>query len=93
MSAASCYFLLAKQPIHRAGVRLQLFSGDTPKGALLVLAHSPVETVLQDSVFYQLPAPALAVVNSTVRLNNTQVSSLSMAAAKAVQGPAPKALN
>jgi hypothetical protein len=58
---------------HRAGVRLQLFPGDTLQGALMVLAHSPVETVLQDSVFYQLPAPALAVINSTVCLNNTQV--------------------
>jgi hypothetical protein len=59
--------------LHFAGVRLQLFPGDTPKGALLVLAHSPVETLLQDSVMYQLPVPALAVINSTIRLNNTQV--------------------
>jgi hypothetical protein len=56
-----------------AGVRLQLFQGDTPENALLVLAHSPMEVVLQDSVFYQLPVPALAVINSTVRLNSTQV--------------------
>lgn len=57
-------------------MRLQPFTGDNPTGALLVLADSPVETILQDCVFYRLPAPALAVINSTVRLNNTEVSAL-----------------
>lgn len=55
------------------GVSLQPYTGDNPMGALLILADSPVETVFQDSVFYRLPAPALAVVNSTARLNNTEV--------------------
>lgn len=74
---AGCHFV-QNVPKSRctAGVKLQLFTGDTPMGALLVLADSPVETILQDSVFYRLPAPALAVVNSSVRLNNTEVRAL-----------------
>lgn len=32
-----------------------------------------METEFVDSVFYQLPDPALAVINSTVRLDNVQV--------------------
>jgi len=32
-----------------------------------------VETEFVDCVFYQLPDPALAVINSTARLDNVQV--------------------
>lgn len=54
-----------------AGVKLQpVDENDNPSQALLVMKDLPMDVLIDDGVFYQLPRPALSITNSTVQVRS-----------------------
>lgn len=53
------------------GVVLRPWKGPNPSGALLIFEDRPENFVIQNSNFWNLPSPALAVSNSTLTVSNS----------------------
>ena len=54
-----------------AGVALRPWKGANPSGALLIFKDRTEDFVIQNSNFWNLPSPALAIANSTLTISNS----------------------